>query len=280
MVKISDLISYGSENLKSIADNPRSEARILLSHILSLPPADLFLRQDQLVSQDNVDLFKKYIDLRKNRMPIAYIIQKKDFYGLTFKVDNNTLIPRPETEFVVDEILSLDKKLLLDLCTGSGCIPIAVAKNSETTALGVDISSGAIDIARQNASEYGISDRVSFEITDIFQKSFFGRFDIISSNPPYITRADMNHLQPDVLNFEPHTALDGGEDGLDFYKRIIEIAPQNLNSGGHLIFELGIGQAEPVLNLMKENFTDIKIIKDLAGIDRVISGRIKGDKYV
>ena len=87
----------------------------------------------------------------------------------------------------------------------------------------------------------------------------------------------MNHLQPDVLNFEPHTALDGGEDGLDFYKRIIEIAPQNLNSGGHLIFELGIGQAEPVLNLMKENFTDIKIIKDLAGIDRVISGRIKGD---
>lgn len=275
MVKISQLISYGFDALTGVAENPRSEARILLADILSVSPSDLFLRMDETVSVHEELLFKKYIDLRKTHMPIAYITRKKDFYGLTFMVDTNTLIPRPETEFVVQEILSSNKKTLLDLCTGSGCIPIAAVKNSEITALGVDISSSAIDIAKQNAEKHEVSGRVSFKVCDVFQKTDFGKFDIISSNPPYITDEDMLLLDPDVANFEPKRALAGGEDGLKFYRHIIKIAPKNLNPGGNLIFELGIGQSIPVANLMEENFTEIKIIKDLAGIDRVISGRVK-----
>lgn len=275
MVKVSELILYGSETLKDIAENPRSEARILLADILSLSPNDLFLRQDEFVSEKDSELFKEYIKLRHSHMPIAYITHKKEFYGLEFKVNKHTLIPRPETEFVVEEILSVKKSTLLDLCTGSGCIPIAVAKNSDITALGIDISSGAIDIAKQNADMLGVSHKVSFEVCDILKTDVFGKFDILSSNPPYITEQDMLSLEPDVADFEPHRALDGGEDGLIFYRRIIEIAPENLNPGGKLVFELGIGQSDAVALLMKENFTDIKIIKDLAGIDRVISGRLK-----
>lgn len=275
MVKISELISYGSENLKEVAENPRSEARILLADILSVSPSDIFLRQEESVADEKAILFKEYVELRKTHMPIAYITHKKDFYGFEFKVNEDTLIPRPETEFVVEEILSVGKGTLLDLCTGSGCIPIATAKNSEITALGVDISAGAVDVANQNADKLGMAHRVSFEICDIFEKTDFGKFDIISSNPPYITEEDMLSLQPDVLDFEPSTALNGGKDGLNFYRRIIEIAPRNLNKKGKLIFELGIGQANAVKELMEENFTDIKIIKDLAGIDRVISGRVK-----
>ena len=275
MVKISELISYGSEKLKFASENPRNEARILLADILSLSPSDLFLRQEEIVNEDKADLFIEYVKLRENHMPIAYIIRKKDFYGLTFNVNEDTLIPRPETEFVVEEILSVCNGTLLDLCTGSGCIPVAAAKNSEIIALGIDISEGAISVAKQNVEKYDLSHRVSFEVCDIFEKNFFGKFNIISSNPPYITEEDMLSLEPDVATFEPHIALNGGKDGLNFYRHIIKIAPQNLNSGGKLIFELGIGQADAVKELMEENFTDIKIIKDLAGIDRVISGRIK-----
>ena len=275
MVSISQLISYGNEKLKFVSENPRIEARILLADILSLSPSDLFLRLEELVSDDKSQLFKEYVKLRESHMPIAYIIRKKDFYGLTFIVTEDTLIPRPETEFVVDEILSDDCRTLLDLCTGSGCIPVAVTKNSEITALGVDISDGAISVAEQNAENYGLSDKVKFEVCDIFKKERFGKFDVISSNPPYITEEDMLSLEPDVASFEPHTALNGGYDGLNFYRHIIKIAPPNLNSGGRLIFELGIGQSGAVKELMEEKFTDIKIIKDLAGIDRVISGRIK-----
>ncbi len=275
MVKISELILSGAEKLKYIAENPRSEARILLADALSLNVSDIILNINDDVPESKKELFESYISMRVQHKPIAYITGEKEFFGLSFKVNEHTLIPRPETEMIVEEILASDKTNLLDLCTGSGCIPIAAAKNAKLTAHGVDISSGAIEVARQNAAHHKLQDKVTFDVADIFKKDTFGRFDILTSNPPYITDADMLALPPDVADYEPHAALSGGSDGLMFYRRIVDIAPLNLKPDGLLVFEIGIGEGAAVAHFMEKNFTDIKIKKDLAGIDRVVTGRVK-----
>ena len=275
MVKISDLILSGAQQLKSVADNPRGEARILLAHALSVSVSDIILHMDKEADENKKTLFENYISMRARHKPIAYITGEKEFFGMSFSVNEHTLIPRPETEMIVEEILSSGKKELLDLCTGSGCIPIAAAKNADITALGIDISPGAISVARENAKKHHLSEKVSFEVCDIFTKDVYGSFDILTSNPPYITDADMLTLETDVADFEPHSALAGGRDGLLFYRHIMEIAPGNLKEGGVLVFEMGIGQAADVANMMENNFTDIKIKKDLAGIDRIVTGILK-----
>ena len=275
MVKISDLITAGAQQIETTADNPRAEARLILAHILQTDVSALIVRSEDVVCEKDAKLFEKLVLERKCRKPIAYILGKKEFFGLTFSVNEHTLIPRPETEFVVEKIISSGKKTLLDLCTGSGCIPIAAAMNLNITALGVDISEGAVSVAEENAKIHNLLGKVSFEVADIMKKDFFGKFDVISSNPPYITDADMPNLSPDVKDYEPRLALTGGKDGLKFYRRIADIAPKNLNADGILIFEVGIGQAQEVAEIMEENFINIKIIKDLAGIDRVVSGAKK-----
>lgn len=275
MVKISDLISLGAQKLEHASDNPRSEARILLAHAFSISVSDVFLHMDKQADKNKRMLFESYISMRARHKPIAYIIGEKEFFGLSFKVNEHTLIPRPETEMIVEEILSSGKRELLDLCTGSGCIPVAAAKNADITALGIDISDGAISVAKENAEKHSLTGKVSFDVCDILGKDSFGSFDILTSNPPYITDADMLILPPDVADFEPHTALAGGSDGLLFYRRISEIAPKNLRSGGMLVFEIGIGEGDAVAAIMENNFTDIKIKKDLAGIDRIVTGILK-----
>ena len=285
MVKIKDLISAGAENLKDVADNPRNEARILLACAFYMQPHDVIIHMDEDASDPKkIERYEKYISERANHKPIAYITGDKAFFGLIFKVNEHTLIPRPETEMVVEEILSYagdpflgNEKTLLDLCTGSGCIPIAAAFSlcSNIKAHAVDISEGALEIAWYNARLHCVHGSVGFEKADIFEKSEFGKFDIISSNPPYITDADMLTLPPDVANFEPHTALAGGSDGLMFYRRIAEIAPKNLNPDGFIVLEIGIGEGNAVAQLLEKNFTDIKIKKDLAGIDRVVTARLR-----
>ena len=275
MVSISDLVSIGAEKIKDVADNPRAEARILLSHATHQSVSAILIHPEKAVSEDEKSLFLNFVDMRASHKPIAYITGEKDFFGMTFKVNEHTLIPRPETEMIVEEIISSGRKKLLDLCTGSGCIPIAAAANSNITALGVDISADAVKMAEINAQNHGLKGSVSFEVCDIFEKDCFGKFDVITSNPPYITDEDMLTLPPDVSDFEPRIALAGGEDGLKFYRRIVKIAPQNLMPDGLLIFEIGYDEGEAVASLMEKDFTDIKIKKDLAGIDRVVTGRIK-----
>ena len=275
MVTAGDLVLIGAEKIGDVADNPRAEARILLSHATHQRVSDILIHPEKAVSEDEKSMFLSFVNMRASCKPIAYITGEKDFFGMTFKVNEHTLIPRPETEMIVEEIILSGKKKLLDLCTGSGCIPIAAAANSNVTALGVDISAGAVKIAEINAQNHGLKGRVSFEVCDIFEKDCFGKFDIITSNPPYITDEDMLTLPPDVADFEPLSALAGGEDGLKFYRRIVEIAPQNLMPDGLLIFEIGYDEGEAVASLMETDFTDIKIKKDLAGIDRVVTGRIK-----
>ena len=275
MVKVKDLVLSGAECLKNITESPRVEARILLAHALSTDVSHIIIHGETEVPAEKHELFENYISMRIKHKPIAYITGKKEFFGLDFYVNEHTLIPRPETEMIVEEIISSGKKNLLDLCTGSGCIPVAAAKNCRLTALGVDISEGAVSVAKQNAKNHSLEEKISFEVADVLNKDIFGRFDIITSNPPYITERDMTGLSPDVANFEPHIALAGGKDGLSFYRRITEIAPSNLEPDGLLIFEIGIGQGEAVAKLMEKDFTDIKIKKDLAGIDRVVLGRVK-----
>lgn len=280
MVKISELILTGAQRLEGVADNPRLEARILLAHTLPADISDIIIHPEKEITDDKKELFYSYISMREAHKPIAYITGEKEFFGLSFRVNEHTLIPRPETEMVVEEAVSSGGKTLLDLCSGSGCIPIAAAKNADINAKGVDISSQALNIALLNAKDHGLEEKVTFEVCDIFQKAFFGKFDIITSNPPYITDADMQTLPPDVADYEPHSALAGGNDGLDFYRRISEIAPQNLEPGGLLVFEIGIGQGEAVARLMEKDFTEIKIKKDLAGLDRIVTGRLKETAYV
>ncbi|MBR5586450.1 MAG: peptide chain release factor N(5)-glutamine methyltransferase [Clostridia bacterium] len=275
MVKIKDLLLRGADLLNSVSDSPRGEARILLSHALGVSTSYVLIHSETDVEDRTAKLFESYVSQRANHKPVAYILGEKEFYGLSFAVNEHTLIPRPETEMVVEEILGFGGKSLLDLCTGSGCIPIAAAANSDITAHGVDICRGAVETAESNARLHSLSEKVTFETADIFEKTEYGKFDIISSNPPYITDADMLTLPPDVADFEPHTALAGGIDGLVFYRHIAEIAPQNLNPDGFLVLEIGIGEGDAVANLLENNFTDIKIKKDLAGIERIVTARLR-----
>ncbi|MDO8525657.1 MAG: peptide chain release factor N(5)-glutamine methyltransferase [Candidatus Omnitrophota bacterium] len=228
--------------------------------------------------------------------PVQYIIGHSEFCGLDFIVNEDVLIPRPETELLVEEVIMLVSRLagmpvsrlkVLDICTGSGNVAIALAHslslsvnadsgNSLTKALpdckiiASDISVDALDVARLNAGRHGVSDRIEFIRSDLFG-AIEDKFDIIVSNPPYIAKSEFETLQKEVL-MEPRAALDGGEDGLDFYRRIIEGAPPHLNTGGHILFEIGFGQSGEVRKMIEADgvFKVIEVKKDWNGIDRIV----------
>ena len=208
--------------------------------------------------------------------PIQYIIGRTEFCGLDITVNEDVLIPRPETELLVDKVAAIARNngqgiRVLDLCTGSGCIAIALTKRvSDCKINASDISDKALDVARLNASRHGVSDKISFFKSDLFG-NIDDRFDIIVSNPPYIARFEFETLQKEVLR-EPRMALDGGEDGLDFYRKIVADAPDHLRPGGQVIFEIGFGQAGEVCKILQERgvFKVVGIEKDFNGIDRVV----------
>lgn len=209
--------------------------------------------------------------------PLAYIIGNAEFYGRNFVVDENVLIPRPETELLVDKLVqdinkSKAKLNVLDLCTGSGAIGITIALETNTNVLCSDISEGAIKVAERNNNN--LNANIKLIQSDLFAE-IFEKFDIIVSNPPYIKSEDVLSLDKEVRDFEPHLALDGGDSGLDFYKKIISEAPNYLKPNGKLYFEIGIGQSEDVKELMKNDFENIEVIKDYNKIDRVIIGKLR-----
>jgi len=209
--------------------------------------------------------------------PLAYIIGDAEFYGRNFVVNENVLIPRPETELLVDKLVqdinkSQAKLNVLDLCTGSGAIGITIALETNTNVLCSDISEGAIKVAERNNNN--LNANIKLIQSDLFAE-IFEKFDIIVSNPPYIKSEDVLSLDKEVRDFEPHLALDGGDSGLDFYKKIISEAPNYLKPNGKLYFEIGIGQSEDVKELMKNDFENIEVIKDYNKIDRVIIGKLR-----
>lgn len=271
---VNALVSKGSEIIGDRAERPRAEARILLCHVLGCSAASL-LAGNVDITDDEISRFVQLCTLRATGMPMAYITGTREFFSLKFKVTPDVLIPRPDTETLVEFIAQNNISTLLDICTGSGCIAIsALHENSKLTAVAVDVDERALEIARQNSELNGVSERITFMNVDILSELPEGRFDMVVSNPPYIRTGDMKNLERDVL-YEPHIALDGGTDGLVFYRHISRVAPFVLNENGVLAFEIGYDQFEDVRQIMSENFRCINFVCDTAGIKRVIYGRLR-----
>ncbi len=268
-------------------ETPRLESEILLAHSLGLKRLNLLIQHERELKEPELAGFKQLILRRVKKEPTAYITGSKPFMALEFIITKAVLIPRPETEHIVEAIIDITKDdaelsskpaiSLLDIGTGSGALAVSAAhylKNANITA--VDISESALEIASQNAKKHSLEDRISFIKSDIFSNLQLDQtFDIIVSNPPYIPTAEIASLQNEIKDHEPMSALDGGPDGLSFYRRIIGESGKRLNPKGYLVLEIGFGMAEDIKNMMNESgiFEPAKLIRDYAGIERVVIGK-------
>lgn len=278
-MKIKELIEYGKNTLnKNEVQDSSIISRILAEYILNFNRQEIIANLDKEVKEEQrVRYYLALIEIIQG-MPIQYITNKQEFMKLDFYVDENVLIPQPDTEILVEKAIEEAKKIenveILDMCTGSGCIGISIAKNIENAKVTlVDISENAIEIAKKNALRNKVESQLTFIQSNMFEK-VEKKFDIIVSNPPYIKTDVILKLDKQVQN-EPHIALDGGKDGLKFYKIIIEEAKKYLKENGKLILEIGYDQKEEVENLIKQSgqYKKIEVIKDLSQNDRVIIGK-------
>ncbi len=257
--------------LFSSKNYPKSDLEDVVMHLLSINFTDLHTRVQLNNEQKNA--LESMIDRRLNGEPVAHIIGYKEFLGRNFKVTSNTLIPRPETEILVNEVIKRcqekDSIKILDIGTGTGCIIISIIKELEklghkASGIAIDISDGALEVAKHNAETLGMSDKIKFINCDV--RKFRERdFNLVVSNPPYIPSSNIPLLETSVKDYEPHIALDGGSDGLDFYRDIAKLASEI----DCCILEFGIGQSEVILEIFN-NFKEKKVIKDLKNIERVI----------
>lgn len=258
-------------------ENARLEAEWLLCEALALNRMGLYLNFDKPLQDAELVSFRSMIARRAKREPLQHILGTQEFMGLDFGTTAAALIPRHDTEVLVTEALQAAPaaRRVLDIGSGSGCIAIVIARNlPDATVISVDISPEAIELARRNADRNEV--QVDFRQGSIFEPVQGERFDLIVSNPPYISEADIETLQPEVRDFEPRIALAGGADGLDFYRQIIPAAPDHLTPGGWLFLEVGAGQSEKVTEIFANNsFSAIFSTKDPAGIDRVVGGQLK-----
>lgn len=257
-------------------ESPRLDAEVLLSHILGRERIYLYVHFDEPLEPAELARYREAIKQRVQRVPVAYIIGEKEFMGLTFKVTEDTLVPRPDTEILVQAAIERlrargDAPRFADIGTGTGAICLSVLHFlPKAQADTVDISPAARAVAEENAAALGASDRITFHTGDLLAPLVGQCYDAILSNPPYIPDGDIAALAPEVRLKEPHTALAGGKDGLDFYRRLMADAPALLKDGGFLAVEIGIHQAAPVAALAAPAFSHTKILKDYAGIERVV----------
>ncbi len=280
MVKIKDCLKKGVDILNGSLSMPRLEAEVLLAHILKKDRLFILTFGDKEINEYEEKLFFEMCKRRALGEPSAYITGEKEFMSLSFKVSPDVLIPRSETELLVEEIIEKhkDKKLsILELCTGSGAIAVSLAHFlPKANVLATDISKGALYIAKTNAEINKVDKRVEFVISDALKKTNFEkRFDLLVSNPPYIESAVIQTLDKDVKDFEPHLALDGGDDGLIFYKNIVDNIDGTLIQNGELYFEIGYNQADKVCSIMEKKFKNIRVIKDLQGLDRIVTAQLR-----
>lgn len=278
-MKISSLIHQGINALQNSSDTPRLDTEYMLMALLNLKRVDLIVDSNREIDQKTINTFHQMIEARQAGKPLSYIIGSEEFMGLTFEVNENVLIPRDDTEVLVEKIIELYKTKnnlnILDIGTGSGAIAIALAKFLHVNhVIAVDKYNEALTIARQNAKTNDVINKIKFIQSDLFEAldDYTNYFDIIVSNPPYIPKNDILDLQVEIKEHEPMTALDGGVDGLDFYRQIVQQADTFLKAKGLLAFEIGYNQAADVQQLMAQAFEDIQVIKDLSGLDRVVLG--------
>jgi release factor glutamine methyltransferase len=259
--------------------SPRLDSEIILAHTLNLSRTDLWTQGKRVLIESEVKDIKKFMQRRLNREPISQIVGHQEFWSLDFIVDENVLAPRPETELLIETALnciSSTTAKILDLGTGSGALAVTMAKEiSECKVSALDIDAKALSIAKENAVRHGVADQIEFICADIKQSDWLGCFSMILSNPPYIKSEDIEKIMPEVRNYEPRKALDGGVTGLDFYRSIIPIAVNRLEENGFLILEIGHDQACEVAALLN-NFScyqNIKVIQDYSGCDRVVKAQ-------
>ena len=279
-MKIDELLKEGKIKLtENKIEDANLIARVLLEFILKIDRNELIKKQLQEIEKEKEEEYKQKIEQILQGMPLQYITNSQEFMKLNFFVNENVLIPQPDTEVLVEEVIKIaqieSKTKILDICTGSGCIGVSLAyylKNAKITMS--DISKNAIEIAKKNAKENKVLEKTKFIKSDLFE-SIKEKFDIIVSNPPYIETDVIKNLSKQVQN-EPKIALDGGVDGLLFYRKLIKEAPNFLNDNGYLCMEIGYDQKEKVIELakQKESFSKIEAIKDLSGNDRVIICKI------
>ena len=279
MVIISDCIAKGSAIIKPNIPDSRFEAEILLSHVLKKDRLYLTVHKNDVVSDEDAQLFFKLCSRRSYGEPSAYITGVKEFMSMEFEVNSNVLIPRPETEHLVELIADkyqTKEVHILDLCTGSRAIACSLAKlieNSSVTA--ADISSDALDVAKRNAKKIGVDNKIRFIRCDVLKEYDFGqKYDVVVSNPPYIESETISTLDVGVKDFEPLLALDGGDDGLTFYRAITRGIRNMLNIGGELYYEIGLNQGNAVKNIMESYLTNVTVIKDYSGHDRIVCGQL------
>jgi len=266
-------------------DSPRATAEILLAHAINAKRIDLYLRYDQPLNSDELNRFKTLIKRRANREPVAYILGRKEFWSMDLEVNRTVLIPRPETECLVEralESLAADSKpeckSVLELGTGSGAVVLALAsENSRHSYLGTDVSIDAVRVARRNSMRHGMDAKIRFMVADWFEPfdAKSGIFDLIVSNPPYIKSGDLKRLQPEIHVYEPVAALDGAKDGLRCLRHIIQCAYLYLKPTGALLLEMGHDQQAPLKQIIDAcgQYEDVQFYRDYSGYDRIVSMR-------
>ncbi len=281
MITVLESIKLTTEYLdKKGIESPRINAELLLAKILGCKRLDLYLMFDRPLKQDETELYRSYLNRRSKNEPLQYIVGSVEFYGMEFNVNKNVLIPRQETEILVETVIeSADKDIplnILDIGTGSGNIAIVLAKHLPSAKItSVDCSKEAIETAKVNAEKNGMSDNIIFKLNDVIndpppEEKYY---DIIVSNPPYISSIQFETLQPELRIFEPKIALTDKADGYTFYKAITEKSKNMLRENGRIYFEVGEGQSKNVADILKENgFSTIKLVKDYLNIERVVTG--------
>mgnify|MGYP001380828396 CR=1 FL=1 len=275
--RIIDLINWGEKYLKEKSiENPKIEIELFLQHLLKCKRIDLYLQFETIVKPENLAILRKWITRRINYEPIQYILGSSEFYGRPFIVNKNVLIPRPETEILIDisieELKNVNNPTILDIGTGSGCIAITVALEIPlSTIIAIDIDERAISVAKNNVEKHGVKN-IEFIITDIFHEKINRKVDMLISNPPYIAKEEVPGLMKDVKDYEPLIALTDNNDGLMFYRKIAEIMPSILKENGTAIVEVGIeDHPNRVENIFRERgFDEIKKRLDLNKDTRAI----------
>lgn len=281
-MQLKELIKYGQDTLQEAGiENADNDARLLAMHTLGLSYTDIFMKANDEIEIEDEECYKDIIDIRSTHYPCQYLIGSQEFMGYSFKCVEGVLIPRPETELLVETALSLtcdyDNIKALDMCCGTGCIGISYqlkrkesGHNKDFVVL-ADISRDAIELSKENVFYLGA--KCDIVRTDLFE-NIEDSFDIIMSNPPYIPSADIEDIMEDVREYEPRLALDGMEDGLYFYREIIKKTDKFLRKDGIIIFEIGYNQYQDIRQLLLDKgFTDISVKQDYAGLDRIVIAR-------